>query len=106
MEKSTGEDIIKAVKDLADQTVPNVRYIAKYGGEVFTAEPEGDKQFVGGVFSYKDHVSVEFSNGATFADPDGHLEGSGKMRRHLKLYTVADVTAKPVGFFLRQAFAV
>lgn len=103
MDKSNAEDIISAVKELAGQIAPDMRYVAKYGGEVFAMDPDDDKHFVGGVFTYKDHVSVEFSNGALFDDPAGHLEGGGKMRRHLKLQTVEDVTEKNVESFLKQA---
>lgn len=105
MDKSTAEEITLAVKELVDQIAPDVRFVPKYGGEVFALDPDDDKQFFGGVFTYKDHVSVEFSKGARFNDPHDHLEGSGKMRRHLKLTSVTDVTEKALSVFLDQAIA-
>jgi hypothetical protein len=68
-------------------------------------DPDDDGKFVVGLFTYKDHKSLEFSEGVAFDDPAGHLEGKGKRRRHLKLYSVEDVTAKDAGFFLKQALA-
>lgn len=53
----------------------------KYGGVVYLA----DKTLVGGIFVYKNHISIEFSNGAQLPDPSGVLEGNGKLRRHIKI---------------------
>ncbi len=103
MGKDISDAIVDAIKDIAGQIKPDVRYLSKYGGEVLALDPDDDKKFVGGIFSYKDHVSLEFSNGAVFDDPDGHLEGKGKSRRHLKLYTVDDVVTKDAERFLKQA---
>ena len=45
---------------------------------------------------------MEFSKGSELDDPDSHLEGSGKLRRHLKFYTLDDITAKNPRAFLEQ----
>ncbi len=103
MDQSKADEISLAVKKLIVQLAPDVRFVPKYGGEVFALDPDDDKHFFGGVFSYKDHVSVEFSNGASFDDPDGHLEGAGKMRRHLKLHTLDEMNEKELMTFVRQA---
>jgi hypothetical protein len=57
----------------------------------------------GGVYAYKDHVPVEFSNDATFSDAANQLEGKGILRRHLKLHSLPDIAAKDVAGFLAQA---
>lgn len=77
----------------------------KYGGEVFAPRPGDGNSFVGGIFVYKDHVSLEFSEGASFDDPEAQLEGKGKMRRHLKLKTVDDVKTKDAQNYIRQALS-
>lgn len=105
MDEATAQDITRAVKEIIDQIAPETGYVGKYGGEVFVLDPSDDKAFFGGVFTYKDHVSVEFSNGASFDDPHGHLEGGGKQRRHLKLRTPVDVAEKDFATFLKQAIA-
>jgi hypothetical protein len=96
-------EISDAIKEIVEQIAPDVRFLPKYGGEVLAPDPDSDKTFVGGIFSYKDHVSLEFSQGASFDDPDGRLEGKGKNRRHLKFVTVEDVTGKDAEGFLKQA---
>ena len=103
MDATVSQTIIAALKDLIKQIDPNVRFVAKYGGEVLCCDPESDKTFVGGIFSYKTHVSLEFSEGYSFDDPGGHLEGKGKKRRHLKIQTIADITAKNTESYLQQA---
>lgn len=81
----------KSFKDYAEEV--------KYGGILFSAE---GVQF-GGVFAYKDHVSVEFSRGASIEDTFGLLEGSGKGRRHVKLRAIGDIKAKKLPQYLRLA---
>ncbi|MCF6262488.1 MAG: DUF1801 domain-containing protein [Xanthomonadales bacterium] len=71
----------------------------KYGGLVFALS----NVLIGGVFAYKGHVSIEFSNGAEFPDPSAVLEGKGKSRRHLKIFELADVDAKGAGVFVAEA---
>ena len=49
---------------------------------------------IGGIYTYKEHISIEFSNGADFIDTDSILEGGGKKRRHLKIYKNEDIVQK------------
>lgn len=105
MEKAEFSVIEGAIKQIVDEIAPDARYVSKYGGEVIVPDADDDKHFVGGIFSYNEHVSLEFSEGASFDDPDGLLEGKGKNRRHLKFQTLKDVEDKDVRSFLKQAFA-
>ncbi|WP_224824578.1 DUF1801 domain-containing protein [Cognatishimia sp. MH4019] len=104
MSHSPFDEITDAVKEIVLQIDADTQILPKYGGEVFAPDPDTPKAIVGGVFAYKDHVSVEFSEGASFDDPHGHLEGGGKARRHVKLRSLEDVEAKTVRAFLEQAF--
>jgi len=69
----------------------------KYGGLLYSIEKP-----VGGIFVSKNHVSVEFSNGSDFSDPEKLLLGSGKYRRHLKFDDVDQVKSSQIDFFLKQ----
>jgi hypothetical protein len=71
----------------------------KYGGLAFKV----DQALVGGIYTYKNHLSVEFSQGFSFTDDKGVLEGAGKQRRHLKLMKQADIQEKDVAYFVQQA---
>ena len=103
MDQLISDGISNAIKETVEQIAPDVRFVPKYGGEVLAHDPDSDKKFVGGIYVYKDHVSLEFSQGASFNDPDGRLEGKGKNRRHLKFEVVNDVADKGAEGFLKQA---
>lgn len=105
MDYATAEAIESRIRALVAEIAPEVRYVPKYGGLVMCYDPTTDNRFVGGIFRYKAHVSLEFSHGATFEDPDGLLEGGGKHRRHLKFVAASEVDRKGAAAFLAQAFA-
>lgn len=67
----------------------------KYGGILFAA----GKPFCG-IFSYANHVSLEFSDGASLPDKHKVLEGEGKLRRHIKLTAIQDIESKHVRDYL------
>jgi hypothetical protein len=77
---------------------PAVTEEVKYGGLLFGT----DKPFCG-VFAYTKHVSLEFGAGASLPDPRNTLEGSGKLRRHIKLTTLQDIADKYVHAYLALA---
>jgi hypothetical protein len=91
-------EIVEAVRVLVQKTFKASSEEVKYGGILFTS----GVQFCG-VFAYKEHVSVEFGSGASITDAFGHLEGSGKGRRHLKLKSVADIKNKKLAQYLPLA---
>ncbi|GAA4811010.1 hypothetical protein GCM10011365_13630 [Marinicella pacifica] len=90
--------IVEAVRTLVKASFPDMVEEVKYGGILFSS----GVQFCG-VFAYKEHVSVELSMGAKIADTYGFLEGRGKGRRHLKLFTVVDVEEKRLAHYLPLA---
>jgi len=94
-----GHALVQAVRALVKQTFGTVGEEVKYGGILFAV----DGVSFAGVFAYKQHVSVEFGQGAAITDPHGLLEGSGKGRRHLKLRVPNDVTDKHLDVYLNLA---
>ncbi len=51
------------------------------------------------------HVNLGFYHGASLADPEGLLEGSGKELRHVKLRDVAATKSDDVTALLREAIS-
>ncbi len=92
--------VVEAVRALVQKSFTPFAEEVKYGGILFAS----GVQFCG-VFAYKEHVSVEFSHGARIDDTWGHLEGSGKGRRHLKLVSLDDIKAKQLAQYLPLALA-
>jgi hypothetical protein len=92
-------ELVQAVRRAIYSVVPDASERVMYGGFMFS----DDAQFCG-VFAYKEHVSVEFGRGCDLDDQHGVLEGSGKLRRHIKLFTQADITAKFLELYVDAAY--
>jgi len=93
-----GYKLVQAVRNAIYSVAPDVSEKVMYGGFMFS----DNAQFCG-VFAYMEHVSVEFGRGCDLDDPHGVLEGSGKMRRHIKLFTQTDITAKFLEMYVDTA---
>lgn len=90
--------LVRALRQLVLGLDSGVSEEVKYGGLLFSA----GKPFCG-VFAYAKHVSLEFGDGATLPDEHGVLEGTGKLRRHIKLHALDDVAQKQVAHYMALA---
>ena len=93
-----GYKLAQEVRKAVYAAVPKASERVLYGGFMFAATA----QFCG-VFAYTEHVSIEFGRGCDLKDPHRVLEGSGKLRRHIKVHALADIEAKHVRAYVRQA---
>lgn len=91
--------IVRSIREIFFDANKELTEDIKYGGLVFNLS----NALIGGIFPYKKHISIEFSNGAEFPDPFELLEGKGKKRRHLKIVEKQDVDAKKVEMFVAEA---
>ena len=66
-----------------------------YGGVGFFIN---GKHF-GGAYPNKKHVNFAFSRGVELADPKSYLQGKGKFRRHLQIFTVEELAEKDAELF-------
>ena len=92
--------ILVSLRNVILKISPDAQEEIKYGGLVFNV----DAELICGIFIRKKHVSLEFSFGMKMSDPDKHLEGDGKYRRHLKIFDKKDIKNKKVEFYVTQAF--
>lgn len=104
MDETTKAEIAERLKILVQSVAPDAEFIAKYGGTIIQSTPGKPKSQFCGVFEHKNHVSLEFTNGAQLDDPKKILEGSGTHRRHLKFVSLADIDDKQSKDFLSQAY--
>ncbi|MGI2182325.1 DUF1801 domain-containing protein [Shewanella oncorhynchi] len=95
------QGVRQEVKTAATTSSRAITEAVKYGGILFST-----KASFGGVFAYKQHVSLEFSLGVNLSDPHKVLEGSGKFRRHIKLVSIDDIAAKRVAEYIAQALSL
>ncbi|PKO34214.1 MAG: hypothetical protein CVU34_09385 [Betaproteobacteria bacterium HGW-Betaproteobacteria-7] len=91
-------ELVQSLRELVLGLAPAISEEVKYGGILFSAA----KPFCG-IFSYAKHVSLEFGSGAALPDRFEVLEGEGKLRRHIKLSSVQDISKKHVGEYLLLA---
>jgi hypothetical protein len=87
------------------RTAPHAGHRPMYGGLVFERQLGTPKTCVCGLYAYSEHISIEFTHGAALADPMAVLEGSGKLRRHIKLRSMGDILAKDAEGYIARAFA-
>jgi len=57
------------------------------------------------VLPYEDYVNLGFMQGARLRDPEGLLEGSGKLLRHVKVRSLADAAHPSLRELVEQAAA-
>ena len=48
------------------------------------------RDFSFAIIPHKAHVNLQLADGATLPNPDGHIEGTGKRVRHIKVRSVED----------------
>ena len=93
--------LVSALREQVLALAPEAVEEVKYGGLHYSAPVP-----CCGIFSYAQHVSLEFSHGAELADPHQVLEGSGKFRRHIKLRSAEEIESKQVADYIARALAV
>jgi hypothetical protein len=57
------------------------------------------------VNAFKAHVNVGFFRGAEIPDPEGLLEGTGRLMRHVKLRPGEDLDATALSSLIQDAYA-
>ena len=82
--------ILKASKDVHEEI--------KYGGLYYSL----DKPFAG-LFVYKNHVTLGFTNGASLSDPEKILVGTGKQRRHIQVASTQQIHPASIRKLITQA---
>ncbi len=93
-------EILISLRKMALESEPDAKEEIKYGGLVFVV----DGKLICGIFIRKNHISVEFSFGAMMPDPDNFLEGTGKLRRHIKILQQEDIKNKKVKSYILESF--
>jgi hypothetical protein len=93
--------IVRTLRNLILNTHNTSTEEIKYGGLLYSNQ----KPYTG-LFVSKNHVSMEFSEGARLDDPSNLLTGSGKYRRHIKFRSVEEINEREIKNFLKQAVKI
>ena len=99
------DEIISALKDIVREINPDALFVPKYGGEIIELIPNNEKSRIGGIFTYSEHVTLEFSQGFRMDLGPRFLEGNGKYRRHIKFRTLYEVKNKYAAKYIQNAIS-
>ena len=97
------DEIIARLDQIIRQSAPQVQTVPKYGGTLYTLRPDEKEGQFCGVFPYKDHVQLAFSQGIALADPQRLLNGTGKLRRHINFTSLDQIPPETLAAVLVEA---
>ena len=83
-QRSPQKEILKKVRNLILETIPNCDEKAAWGVAVFA----GGKFYIAAL---KNKVHVGFAINGLTKEETGHFEGSGKTMRHIKIHSLSDM---------------
>ncbi len=98
--------ITERLDQIIRQVVPEVATVPKYGGTLYTLRPDLKEGQFCGVFPYKAHVQLAFSLGTSISDPQGVLQGTGKLRRHVNFTDPHAIDAEAIAALIADAVRV
>lgn len=94
-------EIVLALRRIVLAAAPGAEEEIKWGRPVYSK---------GGMLCYvqagRSHVTFGLARGAELADPDGVLEGTGKLLRHAKVRTKADIRKDLFAGWVRESAAL
>ena len=90
-------DIIQELRKIVFKKFPEVKERMMYGWIMFSLDTD-----FGGIFSYKNHITFEFSNGYLMNDPKNILQWTWKFRRNIKIKIFEEIKEKEIEFFVGQ----
>lgn len=101
-------DLVRDVlPDAIEEVMPTQNNVLYGGGQGMRRTGGGEGGNMIGAICYiapfKAHVNLGFFRGAELPDPDGLLEGTGKLLRHVKIRSQADLQRPGVRALLQAA---
>jgi hypothetical protein len=83
---SPQREIMYKIRELIYKVVPDAKEAFKWGSPVFSRI-----KAICYLAAFRKHVTFAFYDGRMLRDPDGILEGTGKMMKHIKLSNPGDI---------------
>ncbi|XAM00008.1 DUF1801 domain-containing protein [Phycisphaeraceae bacterium D3-23] len=93
--------------DSVRKAVPKQAHVSVKPGWRCVAFGTGPKmgEMVCAVIPHKAHVNLQLMQGASLADPEGLLEGTGKAVRHVKICSEKEAAQRAVKDLVKAGFA-
>ena len=96
-------EIVDKLSSMILKAVPKAQVVEKYGGTLYTLKPQEKESQFCGIFQFKNHVQLAFSQGALLKDPKIQLEGSGKHRRHISIQEGQEIDEAALNKLVKEA---
>lgn len=98
------QQIAAAARALLRELYPDAQEIVDAPSRI-VAYGSGSRysELVFAIAPHKQHVNLMFARGAALPEPDGLLEGTGKLARHVKLRRVEDVANPKLRALIQRA---
>lgn len=90
--------VVTEIRALMKECAPNAQEIISYGIPAYRA-----KRIVAVISPTKKDITFAFSRGAEFEDRYGLLKGVGKVSKHVKMESLADVNKEALRYYIQQA---
>jgi len=94
--------IAAEARALVRSACPRAAEVIKWGIPVYELDGERSR-VVCAIKAAKAHVNLQFEKGAMLDDPEGMLEGTGKLMRHVKLRPGEKIKKSAIREMLKQA---
>ena len=91
---ATRESVLKLANKGNDE-VSELLYVTYCVSDAFTFTGKLGQGFIH-IATYANHVNLGFNRGAELEDPDGSLNGTGKLIRHIRINSKSELKSKPV----------
>jgi hypothetical protein len=99
------ETIVIALQQLILEVDPDTCEVVRLGDRAATygVGPKKMKEGYAYVQPHKSWVNLGFYKGANLDDPNGLLEGAGKLLRHIKIRSLEDINQPGIRALIKQA---
>jgi len=92
-------EIMLRLRELVSEVVPDAEEAIKWGTPVFSKVKNICYMAV-----FRKHVTFAFYDGRMLKDPEGILQGTGKMMKHIKLKTLDDIDQEQIKKWIIEGF--
>jgi hypothetical protein len=99
-------DIARALRDTALEAWPGaIEWFDPGNGLLAIGSERAMKALQFAIIPHRTWVNLQLADGADLPDPDGHIEGTGKRIRHVKVRSVEDARSDWVWAVIRAQLA-
>lgn len=91
-------EVVEALRQLVLKGAPGIEEGIKWGQPCYSRNGN-----ICNISADRGHVKLGFFKGGDITDPEGHLEGTGKKMRHIKVRLLEDIQEEAFAALVREA---